>query len=275
MSSRQNTTPQAGHTPRPAAATAPEDIRRGPRAPAVLITLSLIAALVFVGFFALGTWQVKRLFWKLDLIERVDQRVHAPAVQSPGPAQWPEISAANDEYRHVFATGTFLNDKETFVQAVTALGSGFWVLTPMQLADGTFIIVNRGFIPPEQRDPATRGASAPSGVTTVTGLLRITEPLGGFLRENDAVGNRWFSRDVQAIAAAHGLGKTAPYFIDAEAGPPDENRDARTWPAGGLTVISFPNNHLVYAITWYALALMIAIAAWYVGREERRLRQHR
>lgn len=273
--STQQDTPQAGPIRRPAAATAPEEIRRGPRSPAVLLILSLIAALVFVGFFALGTWQVKRLFWKLDLIERVDQRVHAPAVAAPGPDQWAHISAASDEYRHVSATGTFLHDKETFVQAVTALGSGFWVLTPLRLADGTHIIVNRGFVPPEQRDRTTRGAADPAGVTTVIGLLRITEPVGGFLRKNDAHGNRWFSRDVQAIAAAQGLDKTAPYFIDAQAGPASADRDTRTWPAGGLTVISFPNNHVIYAITWYALALMIAIAAWYVAREERRLRQAR
>jgi surfeit locus 1 family protein len=226
------------------------------------------AVLLFAGFAALGTWQLERRTWKLQLIDRVEQRVHAPAVAAPGLAQWPQLNRAADEYRHVRVTGAFLHDKETLVQAVTERGSGFWVLTPLQLADGHAVLVNRGFVPPEARNRSARGAPEPSGESTVTGLLRMTEPQGGFLRKNDAAGSRWYSRDVQAIAAARGLPAVAPFFIDIDAaGEPSEG-----WPAGGLTVIRFPNNHLVYAITWYALALMVAAAAGYVIREDGRLR---
>jgi surfeit locus 1 family protein len=239
------------------------------------VALALIAVLAFAGFIALGTWQVERRAWKLDLIERVDQRVHAPAVPAPGPRQWPQISAAGDEYRRVQATGTFLHDRETLVQASTTLGAGHWVITPMRQADGTVVLVNRGFVPPERRDPSSRGTDAPQGVTTVTGLLRITEPGGAFLRHNDPAGDRWYSRDVQAIAAARGLERVAPYFIDAQAASPAVAGAAQSWPVAGLTVISFPNNHLVYALTWYGLALMVAGAAWYVAREESRLRRSR
>lgn len=242
-------------------------LRRGPRSRGVLTTLAVIAALVFTGFAALGTWQVKRLFWKLDLIEKVDQRVNAPPVAVPGPAKWPQLSVATDEYRHVQARGTFLHEQETLVQAVTALGSGFWVLTPLKLTDGTVLLVNRGFVPPEHRARASRQATEPKAITTVTGLLRMSEPQGAFLRRNDPAAQRWYSRDVQAIAAAQGLRPIAPYFVDAQAGPAGE------WPVGGLTVIAFPNNHLVYAITWYALALMVLGAAWYVRRDAQRPRQ--
>lgn len=235
------------------------------------------ALLLFAGFLALGSWQVQRRAWKLDLIERVDQRVHAPAVAAPGPAQWPQVSEANDEYRHVQLTGRFLDDRETLVQAVTELGSGFWVLTPLQQADGTVVLVNRGFVPPEARNPANRGTPVLDGSTgstravTVAGLLRISEPGGGFLRKNDPAAERWYSRDVQAIAAARGLAadRVAPFFVDAEAAP-RAAAGRTTWPAGGLTVIAFPNSHLVYALTWYALAAMVAAAAWYVWRADRR-----
>ncbi|MEJ8853189.1 SURF1 family protein [Variovorax robiniae] len=227
-----------------------------------------VAVLLFAGFIALGTWQVERRAWKLDLIERVEQRVHAPAVAAPGPASWPTVSAARDEYRHVRVSGTFLHDRETLVQAVTTLGAGFWVLTPLrQSHDGHVVLVNRGFVPPEARERAARSAMEPAGETSVTGLLRMTEPKGGFLRSNDAAGGRWYSRDVQAIAAARGLADVAPYFIDADGTPAAGERD---WPVGGLTVIRFQNNHLVYALTWYALALMVAAAAWRVWREQKR-----
>lgn len=225
------------------------------------VTITLVALALFAGLVALGSWQVQRRTWKLDLIERVDARAHAAAVNAPMREQWTRVSAASDEYRHVRVTGTFTPDADTYVQAVTERGAGFWVLTPLKLADGTVVIVNRGFVPPELRG---RVAQA-SGAVSVTGLLRLAEPHGGFLRRNDPAANRWFSRDVQAIATARGVTNAAPWFIDADAGPADANA-----PVGGLTVIAFANNHLVYAITWYTLALMVAAAAWRLMREERR-----
>lgn len=247
---------------------AQQAVRR--RSTTARVALAVCAVLAFAGFVALGTWQVERRAWKLDLIARVDQRVHAPAATAPGRTEWPTVNAANDEYRHVRLAGTFLHDKETLVQASTRLGAGFWVLTPLRnSADGTVVLVNRGFVPPEAQKREARAAAEPQGETTVAGLLRLTEPKGGFLRKNDPAGDRWFSRDVQAIAAARDLADVAPYFVDAEAAPASANaNDTPSWPAGGLTVISFPNSHLVYALTWYGLALMVLIAAWFVRRSE-------
>ena len=222
---------------------------------------ALCALTLFLGFVALGTWQVKRLAWKLDLIERVNQRVSAPAVSAPASFDWPRVNAANDEYRHVQLTGSFIAGLDVRVQAVTNIGSGFWLMSPLQQADGNVVLINRGFVAPQRMLPVqdtTARAAGPS--VTVTGLLRLNEPDGGFLRSNDPVAERWFSRDVSAIAQARGLNRVAPYFVDADAGPPSAVKDTGQ-PVGGLTVISFHNSHLVYAITWYALALMVAGAA--------------
>ena len=219
---------------------------------------------------ALGTWQLERRSWKLDLIERVTTRVHAPPAAAPGRAEWPLVTAADYEYRHVRVTGVFLNDRETQVAASTELGPGYWVLTPLRIRDGTLVLVNRGFVPTDRRDPATRKAGEIAGETTVTGLLRITEPGGTLLRSNDPSADRWYSRDVAAIAAARGLTDVAPYFIDADA---DRYAQRPDFPVGGLTVITFHNNHLVYAITWYGLALMLAGGTAYVIRQEWRARR--
>ncbi len=268
------------------------------------------------------------------------------------------MTAATDEYRHVTVTGTFLDESQTLVQAVTDLGAGYWVLTPLRTANGSFVLVNRGFVSQEARNQVARAtaqlrdgtnataaratatvagttdaaAGGTSGAasrdaanpaanrttaggdaaaqTTVTGLLRMTEPHGALLRHNDAAANHWYSRDVQAIAAARGLTLThvAPYFIDADAAPQGEVASkagsapsvastpragsapsvasapgaasapsvasgvapATGMPAGGLTVITFHNSHLVYAITWYTLALMVAGAIWIGIRSEPR-----
>ncbi|GJE15554.1 hypothetical protein AIGOOFII_0250 [Methylobacterium marchantiae] len=141
-------------------------------------------------------------------------------------------------------------------------------MTPLVSADGTAVLVNRGFVPADRRDPETRHSSARiAGETRVVGLLRLSEPGGGFLRSNDPTAGRWYSRDVAAIAAVRGLGPTAPYFIDADATP-----NPGGYPVGGLTVIAFSDNHLVYALTWYALAIMAATGGAYVIRDGMRRR---
>ncbi len=232
---------------------------RSPRARYVLTGCLFCLAVVFL---ALGTWQVQRLFWKLDLIERVESRIHAAPVAAPARAEWPNVAREKDEYRRVTATGLFRHDRTALVQAVTERGAGFWVLTPLVLADGSTLFVNRGFVPTDRSSPEARLASEiAAGPVAVTGLLRMSEPGGAFLRSNDPANDRWFSRDVSAIAAARGLEDVAPYFIDADATP-----NPGGLPIGGLTVVAFRNSHLVYALTWYALAAMSVFAAWQVHR---------
>ena len=240
------------------------------------IAVTCCALIAFAGFVALGTWQLFRLSWKLDLIARVDQRVHAAPVAAPGPSEWPSITDKKDVYRHVSAAGSYLSDRSVLVQAVTDLGPGFWVMTPLRMTSGSIVIVNRGFVLPSEHavgqavDHRTvfcgDGANTNRQPITVTGLLRISEPGGGFLRKNEPAAERWYSRDVQAIAREKKLGPVAPYFIDAEADANQSQRQPSTdCPIGGLTVIAFQNNHLVYAVTWYALALMVAGAfGWLV-----------
>jgi len=225
--------------------------------------LVMAGAMIFltVAFLGLGTWQVQRLFWKLDLIARVDARVSAAPVPAPSSASWAGIIAENDEYRRVTATGVFHHEQETLVQAVTELGAGFWVLTPLEQPDGTAILVNRGFVPADHRDPRTRTDGETAGPVKVVGLLRVTEPGGAFLRSNDPANDRWYSRDVATIASARNLADVAPYFIDADATP-----NPGGLPVGGLTVIRFRNSHLVYAVTWYLLAVMSAAAGYAIHR---------
>ena len=227
-----------------------------------LLALCALAALLFG---ALGVWQVERWAWKLDLIERVDARVHAPSGPIPPRSSWPRINAKSDEYRHVLVRGRFLHDRETLVDALTERGAGFWVITPLRAAEGP-ILINRGFVPRGRASPSSRKAGRVAGEVTVTGLLRLTEPGGRFLRPNDPAGNRWYSRDVAAIARARGLPGAAPFFIDADA-----SANPGGLPVGGLTVVHFRNAHLVYALTWFGLAALclVGLALILRSREER------
>lgn len=212
---------------------------------ALLVVFLMAAAL---GFAALGVWQVERLAWKRDLIARVQASIHAPPIEV---ADWSGVS----DYRRVRLHGVFLYDRATLVKAVTERGEGYWLMTPLRTSRGT-VLVNRGFVPSAQQT-----GFAPQGATDIVGLARSSEPKGGFLRSNDPGTNRWYSRDVPAIAHARRLRTVTPMFVDADATP-----NPGGYPVGGLTVIAFPNNHLVYALTWFALAAMSAGGAIFMLR---------
>lgn len=235
----------------------------------VLILGAVVFAVLFAGFSALGAWQVRRLAWKQELIRQVDARIHATPVAAPPPEQ--AITRQADQYRRVVVSGRFDHRDEVLVKAVTDLGPGYWVVTPLTTDRGGTVLINRGFVPSGRQQPTDRAAGQIDGEVRVVGLLRLSEPGGGFLRSNDPVGGRWFSRDVAEIAEAKGLeGPVAAYFIDADATP-----NPGGWPRGGLTVVRFANSHLIYALTWFGLALMSAAGFVLFAREERRRRAGR
>ncbi|MGU3574080.1 SURF1 family protein [Brucellaceae bacterium C25G] len=221
-----------------------------------LVFITLVACCLFLLFLSLGIWQVERLGWKKDLIARVDARIAAEAIPAPAPQEWPQISAAQDEYRHVFVEGHYLEGKQIAVKALTALGAGYWQLVPFQTKENGVIYINRGFISDDDFKAGLMDQAVPSRDTKISGLLRISEPDGFFLRPNEPEKNIWNSRDIAAFSTKQNLNNVAPFFIDADK---DANTAATSGkqPIGGMTVVSFPNNHLSYAITWFVLALMV------------------
>ncbi len=253
------------------------DHRKQPLSPLTLVVFSLILALSFTGFLSLGIWQLQRLAWKVDLIERVEARIHAEPIAPPEKSDWSNITRERDEYRRVRLQGHYLSDRDTRVQAVTELGSGFWILSPLQLTSGDIVLINRGFapanwVPANWKGDELSNHDHANTETEIIGLLRLSEPEGAFLRSNvpsdgDATNERWYSRDVNAIASARGLNNVAPYFVDEQV-----SNEPSEWPRAGLTVVNFRNSHLSYALTWFALALLVAWAGWQLAAEQRKLR---
>lgn len=221
---------------------------------------SSLAGFLFLTFCGLGTWQLFRLDSKVKLIAQVESRAYGSPVTAPGPQVWGSMSRDGFEYTRLILTGRFLEEHTLYALAVTKLGSGFWMLTPMRTTDGFDVWVNRGFVTsrPNLSDlnpNSTNQKTNPNSPhQSVIGLLRLSEPDGGFLRTNKPDEGRWYSRDVLAMSAASGLTHAAPYFVDAF-----EIQDLSVQePVPGLTVLKFHNNHMVYALTWFGLAAMVA-----------------
>lgn len=222
-------------------------------------------------FSSLGIWQVQRLGWKTDLIERVNARVHARPQAAPGPQEWARLTPADSEYAPIQVQGQWLPEKNVLVYTNTELGPGYWVMAPLEVqaaaanqSTPSVVWVNQGFVPTELRQSFQQPSANQAQDAVVTGLLRWPEKENLFLRANVPEEDRWYRRWPGELSQARGLtAPTAPYFMDAFASP-TSTAAAPTWPRGGMTQIQFSNNHLSYAITWFILALLNLAALVYV-----------
>lgn len=226
----------------------------------VLLVFLLMAT---AGFIALGLWQVDRLQWKRDLIARVESRVHAAPDPLPASSAWGTINAAEDEYRRVTARGRLLHTQEVTVYASTERGPGYWIMTPLVTDDGT-VWINRGYVDNAHRARDSRARHDENEIVSVTGLLRMPDRAGIFLRDNVPGEDRWYVRAPDELSAAREVvGPVAPFFIDAQ-----DRIDTGSWPVPGMTMLQFRNSHLSYALTWFGMALLGLLALGFVVRSE-------
>lgn len=215
----------------------------------------LVVAVVLGG---LGTWQVERLAWKEALIARVAARLHGAPEPLPPAA---DLTSAPDEafeYRHVAIAGALDGNNEFHVFGTVPVkegvgGPGWFVLAPLTLADGTVLMLNRGFVPDGAKEPATRPRGHLDGPLSATGILRGRDTRSWLTPADDPTRNRYFVRDPQAFARVLGLDPARVYPVTVDLA-------AAFAPSGGLprpgeTQVTFPNSHLGYAITWYGLML--------------------
>lgn len=209
---------------------------------------------------ALGTWQLQRMQWKeAQITERVERTTSAPVPLPRGADLAPEERAAI-EYRRAVVTGTFLHDREMYLAARSMRGNpGYQVVTPFRLAEpgsgAGHVLINRGWIPIDRKDPATRQPGLIEGEVAVDGIIRLEGRPGWMVPDNQPEDNIWFWVDLPAMAAYADLaGDVAPVYLDA-----GEAEIPGTYPLGGQTRIQLPNDHLQYALTWYSLAVALVV----------------
>ncbi len=219
---------------------------------------SLTTALALAMLVAMGGWQLERLEWKRALIADVSTRMASPAVALPPPP----VDVAALRYRPIRVQGHFRHDRELYLEARTYKGrAGLHLVTPLVLDDGRVVLVDRGWVPPERRRPETRPEGQIGGQAASPVSLTATLWTGGwkgydFVRpENDPAGNAWVWMDLPRMAESAGIeGIVSDYYLVADAAP-----NPGGLPIGRAPGIDLPNNHLGYALTWYALALVLLV----------------
>jgi cytochrome oxidase assembly protein ShyY1 len=239
-----------------------------------VFTMLMVA--LFVG---LGVWQLQRRVEKHALIAALTERLAAAPGSLPSPSQWSALTPARDEFRRVSFAAAYQPSPDAMVYSSGSAvrddisGPGTWAFLPARLASGEIVVINAGFVQNTMQDRAQQDRAVKQFVTgepvTLTGYIRFPETAGALTPSENLAKRLWFTRDHLAMARALGWGEggrpVAPFYIDLEQPVP-----ASGIPKPGPLEVHLKDDHLQYAITWFALAgaVVIAFGVWW--RAQRR-----
>ena len=233
-----------------------------------LVGLSAFVLAALAVLIGLGLWQFDRLKWKEGLIAQIAARSKAPAV-TLDEAEALARAGQDLSYMRVRVEGRLHHGRERYLYALAEGQPGWHVMTPLETPAGDMVLVDRGFVPDALKDPSARSLGQVEQVVEVTGLVRMPETQGLFIPNNEPGTNRWFWRDLRGMAESmfpSGAIEVAPFFLEAE-----KSDVPGGWPEGGQTRLVIVNNHLQYALTWFALAAcLLGVYAAYVWGQYRR-----
>src|SRR5262249_30328041 len=208
---------------------------------------------------ALGSWTFQHRLEKHALIAALTERLAAPPVPLPPASEWGGLNAAKDEFRRVTFSATYAKLPDAMVYSAgsavreDAATPGTWAFLPARLASGETIVIDTGFVENTMQDRSVEDRAVTRLVTgepvTMTGYLRFPESPGMLTPAPDRGKRLWFARDHLAMAKMLGWGEVAPFYIDLETPVPQNGI-----PRPGPLRVHLKDDHLQYAITWFALA---------------------
>lgn len=200
--------------------------------------------------FGLSIWQVERLQWKEGLIADIQANRFSRAY----PVLPEDVSEIREDmaFARVKLTGEFLHDDEIHLAARYYNSQlGYHILTPFRLSDKRVVLVNRGWVSTDNKNPQTRPKGQLTGEQHIIGMVRLDNDKNMFTPEHDVKENIWFWRDIDSIEQATGYA-LVPVNIDLLYDAPPGSLPI---PSDGL--VRLRNDHLGYAITW----LLIGVSA--------------
>ena len=231
-------------------------------------TLVMVALLV-----GLGVWQLQRRVEKHALIAALTERLAGVPGSLPSPSQWSTLASDRDEFRRVSFAATYQAAPDAMVYSSGSAvredisGPGTWAFMPARLPTGETVVINAGFVQNTMQDRGQQDRAVTRLVTgepvTLSGYIRFPEAAGMLTPPENLAKRLWFTRDHLAMARALGWGgdvrPVAPFYVDLEQPVP-----AGGIPKPGPLQVHLKDDHLQYAITWFALAgaVVIAFGVW-------------
>ncbi|KAF8913090.1 mitochondrial protein required for respiration [Gymnopilus junonius] len=210
--------------------------------------------------FSLGVWQLKRLKWKIDLIDELEEKLQLHPLSLP---PYINLSVIPEfTWRRVLVKGKWDHAHTMLLSPRVREGvHGVNVVTPLIRENGSTILVDRGFV---SQDCIPLIDSQPdNGEVEALGMLRTSQPRNLFTPDNDPAHGKWYWTDVEGMAEYAG-GQAAgvqPVFIqqifEGHAGEA-LTRLGKGIPIGRTPTVDLRNSHLSYVITWFALSGLTA-----------------
>ena len=203
--------------------------------------------IIFIGFAGtacllyLGKWQIDRLYWKLDVLKKIDQKIAAAPVLLPA-----EPSESVHKYLSVEISGQFLQESIRVLASKKRYGAGYRIIHVFR-TNGRRLLVDLGFVGLE-----TDYDIDLSSDISLVGNLHWPDEVDNFTPEPDLENNIWFARDVERVASAL---QTEPILIILKESTL-KDKNIKPMP---IDTTHIPNDHLQYAITWFSLAIIWAL----------------
>ncbi|KAI9512557.1 mitochondrial protein required for respiration [Russula earlei] len=217
-----------------------------------LITLGLIPVLTF----ALGTWQVQRLKWKINLIDQLSEKLQREPILLPSKVNLAAIPEF--VFRRVTLRGRWDHAHSMLLGPRVLDGTnGYHLITPLIRENGSTVLVDRGFI--SDHTAAKRKYSTPDGEVEVHGMLRESQARNNFTPDNSPAKGEWYWVDVAAMADYAGgqSSNVQPVLVEEVFeghGGDAAMRLSNGVPIGKLPTVDIRNAHASYVATWYSLS---------------------
>ena len=200
----------------------------------LIIGLAGIAVLL-----SLGTWQVQRLTWKQGILAEIDAKISGVPIALPAA---PNVTT--HKYQPVEISGRFVESRIRVLVSQKLIGAGYRIIQPFQTQDRV-ILIDRGFVKIDQIEDLRNDQAS------VLGNLHWPDEVDDYTPEPDMKRDIWFARDVTALADTL---NTDPILVIAREITPDSEKVSPI----PISSSGIPNDHLQYAITWFALAAVWA-----------------
>ena len=195
----------------------------------------------------MGSWQIIRLNWKLELINQIKTSLKDEPVNLS--------SSIIKNYLRIKTTGTINFEKQIYLYNLNEKGKpGFEVISPLKIGDSNYLL-NRGWISFDMKNNKSINIIDEDNII---GILKKQTKANRFKPQNDLLDNYWFTLDREDIFKFTGE-RFSPYVIYLSG-----NNEL---PKPKLITSNISNNHKKYAMTWFSLAISIFILYLYFRKK--------